>query len=1162
MDAEEVGEEDFYDDDSEDYITWYDYIRWSTAVFIDGNYFSTLMTLITFYALFGEDIRLAAFDKEVDVVFWSINVTAMFLFALELALASWAKPGFIFSFFWWLDLVATLSLIADIPWFVDPISDALTNAEEQEDTSAAGDTATATRAGTRAGRIIRIVRVVRVIRLVRVVRLLKHLLHYREMRAKAEEGHGPVQHVKKANADESSQTGRILSEQITKQTVIGVLVFILVFPFINVNEVYSRIDYHANQVTDVEVAVLAGAPRATLDRMAVRLVTFWNAVYVDVPELDGPPLVDRAARMAELREIEMENVSFPALVGDGLAIGVFDVSVDVRTTALYSIGFTAFIIVMLGVAAYSFNRVANLYCIRPIESIMKMMRDFSANPLDSMKTKGGLGGGQAETGQLMQSITKIGRLLQIGFGEAGAAIIGANLANGGDIDPMVPGRKMVALFGFVVIFSFSDTTEALKEGVMLYVNRIAAIVHACVHEFAGAINKNIGEAFLMVWPLNHRTEKRTKAVRMRRESYQPVGSLPSSPPISPLKRRAPTNMSLSPDRRGSGGRPPSPDRRASGRPGSPDRRGSGNDKWAPGPQQPMSFKEAQMLAQQQQHMPSLAEATTPAEQPPTIAEEAGPSVTDLSEPDKGTVGAGKAGEPKAMERAAYKSASGFHRARDTHTDGDAAPQPLGDIDAPGMPRPARENSSMSNFRVTTDTSAEGYTRARPGSPGADGKPHLDKRGSTGVDRRGSGSPDRRGSGSRDRRGSGSRDRRGSGSPDRRGSGRGYLSPDRRGSGGSLFAGESPPGTPARVGYAVQENVALPRSPVHHRSTVDFTEMTEEETERYYVLPQGMAEFTTADCAVAGFALCVLLVKANKQLEQLVQNEELQKIHPGFTVETGYGLHMGWAIEGAIGSEYKVDASYLSPNVNLASRLEAATKQYHVRILISEQVYSIMSPPCQKCMRKIDCVTVKGSAHPIVLYTLDVAETEENMRAAEKLDPAVPSQSRRGSKDKDERKGSTDAGTAAVAASAPPAEIKRRNSLGQLMRRFSNGKTAEGALKTLQQSLELDEDEEVEEDVEDADKEALAEKDQEKATFKRTEAIFKLKRTTTPQFLAVFDEARDKYLAGHWEEAHGLFAKCKEILPDDGPTETLMSYIARRDKKAPPGWRGVRELTSK
>lgn len=31
-----------------------------------------------------------------------------------------------------------------------------------------------------------------------------------------------------------------------------------------------------------------------------------------------------------------------------------------------------------------------------------------------------------------------------------------------------------------------------------------------------------------------------------------------------------------------------------------------------------------------------------------------------------------------------------------------------------------------------------------------------------------------------------------------------------------------------------------------------------------------------------------------------------------------GLHYGWAIEGTIGSNHKVDASYLSPNVNMAS----------------------------------------------------------------------------------------------------------------------------------------------------------------------------------------------------------------------------------------------------
>ena len=44
--------------------------------------------------------------------------------------------------------------------------------------------------------------------------------------------------------------------------------------------------------------------------------------------------------------------------------------------------------------------------------------------------------------------------------------------------------------------------------------------------------------------------------------------------------------------------------------------------------------------------------------------------------------------------------------------------------------------------------------------------------------------------------------------------------------------------------------------------------------------------------------------------------------------------MGWGIEGAIGSCHKIDPSYLSPHVNLASRLESLTKTYGVSILLS------------------------------------------------------------------------------------------------------------------------------------------------------------------------------------------------------------------------------------
>jgi class 3 adenylate cyclase len=73
---------------------------------------------------------------------------------------------------------------------------------------------------------------------------------------------------------------------------------------------------------------------------------------------------------------------------------------------------------------------------------------------------------------------------------------------------------------------------------------------------------------------------------------------------------------------------------------------------------------------------------------------------------------------------------------------------------------------------------------------------------------------------------------------------------------------------------------------------------------------------------------------------------------------GFGLHVGWSIEGPIGSEFKIDASYLSSNVNMSSRLEGATKQYGVPILISEDVYKITTLKMREQMRQVDCVMVK------------------------------------------------------------------------------------------------------------------------------------------------------------------------------------------------------------
>lgn len=66
-----------------------------------------------------------------------------------------------------------------------------------------------------------------------------------------------------------------------------------------------------------------------------------------------------------------------------------------------------------------------------------------------------------ETEILERAIVKIGYLLALGFGEAGASIIGQNMTQGGDLDPMMPGQRTTAIFGFCILDHFVECTEVL-----------------------------------------------------------------------------------------------------------------------------------------------------------------------------------------------------------------------------------------------------------------------------------------------------------------------------------------------------------------------------------------------------------------------------------------------------------------------------------------------------------------------------------------------------------------------------------------------------------------------------------------------------------------------------------------------------------------------------
>ncbi len=91
--------------------------------------------------------------------------------------------------------------------------------------------------------------------------------------------------------------------------------------------------------------------------------------------------------------------------------------------------------------------------------------------------------------------------------------------------------------------------------------------------------------------------------------------------------------------------------------------------------------------------------------------------------------------------------------------------------------------------------------------------------------------------------------------------------------------------------------------------------------------------------------------------------------PNYWVSLGFGLHIGWAIEGAIGSTFKIDASYLSPNVNMANTLEAATKDYGTPLLFTGDLVFYFSDKVKTQIRQIDSVKIGKFSYDF--YTIDL-----------------------------------------------------------------------------------------------------------------------------------------------------------------------------------------------
>jgi hypothetical protein len=91
--------------------------------FLDHYSVVILMTIVTAYSLFFDDLRVLTMPKSVDETFYVVTFVGMMLFTAEIVLRTYAQDDYVYSFFFWLDIISTITMITDIPWIWNLIID-------------------------------------------------------------------------------------------------------------------------------------------------------------------------------------------------------------------------------------------------------------------------------------------------------------------------------------------------------------------------------------------------------------------------------------------------------------------------------------------------------------------------------------------------------------------------------------------------------------------------------------------------------------------------------------------------------------------------------------------------------------------------------------------------------------------------------------------------------------------------------------------------------------------------------------------------------------------------------------------------------------------------------------------------------------------------------
>jgi len=130
---------------------------------------------------------------------------------------------------------------------------------------------------------------------------------------------------------------------------------------------------------------------------------------------------------------------------------------------------------------------------------------------------------------------------------------------------------------------------------------------------------------------------------------------------------------------------------------------------------------------------------------------------------------------------------------------------------------------------------------------------------------------------------------------------------------------------------------------------------------------GFVDKYLGDAAMALFSDAADAVRAGIELyRSLILDETTRITIQGDPINIGIGVHSGSVMLGIVGEEERLSSTVISRTVNLASRLESLTKEYHSPVIINDRLYQAVNKD-EFNLRYIDRIRVKGKNIPVDIY---------------------------------------------------------------------------------------------------------------------------------------------------------------------------------------------------